>query len=234
MNKKVFLVLFILLLTGCKAQYNLKINIGGSVTEKSNIYFDSSLLGRGGYSSDKNDFLEEISQKHGLNMLRKNSFFDEGSYFGYKTSEKYQSIFTYHKYSPAIKALYDDISITQNNNLVIIKSIGNSKISEYNNPNSDLSAYVENIEITISLPYHVVKHNADRYNELTNTYIWILNGNKDNTINLEYYDNELYTYNPAYLYEFVSPYVYIIIFLILVLLIVFLSVKSKARIVNKI
>ena len=64
MKKKIFILLLLLLLTGCKANYNLQFNFGGSVIESGKVYFDSSLKGKNGYSTNTNDFLVQILQEN--------------------------------------------------------------------------------------------------------------------------------------------------------------------------
>ena len=234
MKKKIFILLALILLTGCKAKYNLQINFGGNVIETSNVYLNNSLVGRNGYSSNKDEFLDEIAEKYNFNMMPKKMKFKEGNYLGYKTYRRYNNISIFSRTSPAIAILYDSLSVTEENNRVIIKTIGDSKIPEYHNPSSDNFTAVEAIEINITLPYKVTKVNTARIDTETNTFTWVFNGNSREGINLEYRTDEWYTTNPLYLMKFVSIYVYISIFLILTLIIIILVVQSKFRSVNKI
>ena len=234
MKKKIFILLILLLLTGCKAQYNLQINFGGNVIETSNIYLNSNLVGRGGYSSDRKEFLDQVAENYKFYVLKKKLKFDEGGYLGYKTYQRYRNLELFADRSPAISNLYDGLSVTESDNLVVIKSVGSNKISEYHNLTGDIPSVVEKVEISISLPYKVVRNNANHVDADTNTYTWDFSADKFGEIDLEYLSNELFTTNPTYLFRFVSPYIYITAGLILIVLIVFLSVKNKFRLANKI
>ena len=88
----------------------------------------------------------------------------------------------------------------------------------------------------MSLPYKVTKHNANSVDTNSNTYTWFFNSAtpSDKGINLEYMDNEVYTYNPLYLFKFVSPYIYISILLVIIILIVIGSVRTRSRFRNRI
>ena len=234
MKKKIFVLVALLLLTGCKAKYDLQINFGGNVIETSSIYLNNSMVGRNGYSTNKDEFLDQIAEKYEFNLMNKKLKFKEEYYLGYNTYQRYNSVITYAKNSPAIEVLYDNLSVTEDNDKVTIKTVGNNKIQEYNNSTSDSLTTVETIEINISLPYKVTKCNASRINKDTNTYTWVFNGNSRGGIELEYRTDEWFTTNLLYLMKFVSIYVYISIFLVLTLLIIFLVARNKARRVNKI
>lgn len=236
MRKKIFILLVLLLLTGCKAKYNLQINFGGNFIETGTISFNSNLLGKGGYSSSTNEFLHQMGDKYNFNWIVKKLPFDNGSYVGYDFYQRYPNYDRYASQSPAIKALFNGLSVDSNDHYVKLNSRGYNSIPDYNKPNGDFPTRVEGIEINISLPYKVVKHNASRVDNDTNTYTWTFNANTPNTkgINLEYRDNEIYTYNPAYLIKFVSPYIYITLLLVIVVLIAISSIKTKARFRNRI
>ena len=236
MNKKIIILLFLLLLTGCKARYNLQINFGGNYVETGTVSFNSSLLGKGGYSSKDSEFLNQLGKKYNFNWITKKLRFNNGNYFGYDFYQRYRNVSSYSNQSPALKSIFNSVSIDDNNHYVKLNTRGFNNTSKYHNPTSDFPTIVEGIEVNITLPYKVVRNNANSVNTETNTYTWIFNSSTPDTkgINLEYQDNVLYTYNPVYLFKFVSPYVYISILLILIALIVISSVRTKARFRNRI
>ena len=233
MKKKLFILLGILLLTGCKANYHLQINLGGNVIETSSIYLNSSMLGRDEYPSDSDEFLDQIAEEHGFKFMKKIKF-EEGAYLGYKTYRRYGSVSSYVNQSPAITVLYNNLTVTKENNHVILKSDGDNKIPTYHNPTGDIPTTVERIEISITLPYKVLNHNANSSNSENNTYTWVFDPSDAREFLLEYTTDELYTSNPTYLFQFVSPYVYISAFLVIIILIVLIVARNKYVLANKI
>ena len=235
MKKKIFVLLILLLLTGCKAKYNLQINFGGNIIETGAIYFNSNLLGKGNYPSDYKEFLKKASEDYYFSSINKKIPFNSDNYFGYNFYKRYHNV-NYYSQSPAILALFNGLSVTKNDHYIKWQTNGNNKIADYHNLTADIPTIVEGIEINISLPFKVVKHNASSFNATTNTYTWTFNGNTNAAkgINLEYYDNEIFTYDPIYLFKFVSPYVYITIVLVIIVLIIISTVKSRARYRNRI
>ena len=229
MKRKLIILFILLLLTGCKAKYNLQINFGGNVIESGKIYFDSSLLGKGEYPSNSNDFLKKMGTDYRFSWIKKKLPFKENSYFGYNFYQRYHNGISYANQSPAIKVLFNKLSVTEDNHHVKWSTEGTNKISDYHHLNNDVSTNVEVIEISISLPFKVINNNANVINKDTNTYTWRFYPNIENkNIVLEYLDNELFTYNPAYLFNYVSIYVYIMLFLLIIVLIVAVALKSKA------
>lgn len=234
MKKKILFLFLVLLLTGCKADYNLKINLGGNVIESGSIYIESSLLGKGNNSSDYNVFLEDLLKKSGADVYRTTMKIKKSNYVGVLFYHRYNSLSGYTNLTPAIRLLYDSVYDTNTNGYVQIHSSDKSKISEYHNPTSDVPSRVEGFEISISLPYKVVKNNATKVDSVNNTYTWVLlPGMSNDNIILEYRENEFYTTNPLYLARFVDLYIYIAIALVLIILLVIAMIKSKLPYVNK-
>lgn len=236
MKKKIFVLLILLLLTGCKAKYNLQINFGGNFIESGTVSFNSTLKGKGGYPSTSSDFLKQVATKYGFTWINKKVSFDDGNYFGYNFYQRYPSANSFANRSPALKAIFNTVTISEKDHYVKLETVGYNNISTYHKPTGDFPTTVEGIEINVQLPYKVVKHNATSVDANTNTYTWRFDGNTpiNKGIDLEYRDNELYTYNPAYLFQFVSPYVYIAAILIIVIIVVAGSLRAKAKFRNRI
>lgn len=234
MKKKIWILLLVLLLTGCKADYNLKINFGGNVIESGSIYIDSNLLGKGNNSSDYKEYLTQILKKYGADVYRTKIKFKSGNYIGFHFYHRYTNLNGYINQTPVTNILYNNILSENNDGYVTIRSSEQSKIAEYHNLISDIPTNVEGIKVSISLPYKVVKHNATNIDAVNNKYTWILmSGMANDNIILDYRDTELYTTNPLYLARFVSPYVYISIGLIVVVLIMTAIIKNKLNYTNK-
>ena len=232
--KKTLLLFIILLLTGCRAQYNLKLNFNGTVIEDGSVYINTNLLGKEGYSNDAKEFLDEIaSQNNFSNYISKKKII-ESDYVGYSFSHKYKDIKFYSNNSPVVRTLFGGLSVKTIDHYTILKTYGRNKMSDYHNLKKDTPTIVENISVSITLPYRVVKHNATRVDTTSNTYTWVFNGNTCYDIDLEYRDNELYSMDLLNLLKFVGWYVYVTIALVIAGLIVILKIKSLSNIRNKI
>lgn len=215
MKKKIFILLLLLLLTGCKANYNLQFNFGGSVIESGKVYFDSSLKGKNGYSTNTDDFLAQILKDNNASNYKTKIKFESGNYVGYSFYHRYRGINYYNGNSPLLKSLYGYLNVTNTDGYVKIEA-NNSNLANYNNPTSDNPTRVESIELTISLPYKVIKNNATRVNASKNEYTWYLTPGGNDYINLEYRTTSLYSNNPLDLMRFVNIYIYIFIVLLIV------------------
>lgn len=234
MKKKILILLLILLLTGCKADYNLKINFGGNVVESGSIYIDSNLLGKGTNPSNYDEYLNQQLKKYGAEVYRTKIKFKSGNYMGFHFYHRYNNVSGYADQTFVTNILYDYIRSENNNGYVTLHSAEKSKLSEFHNLTSDIPTRVEGIEVSISLPYKVVKNNATRVDLDNNEYTWTLTpGMASDNIILEYRENQLYTTNPLYLARFVSVYVYIFIGLILLTLIAIAIIRSKLSYMNK-
>lgn len=234
MKKKLLILLLLLLLTGCKANYNLKINFGGNVIENGSIYLDSNLLGKGGNSADYKEYLDNLLREKKASIYRNKIMVKKSNYIGILFYHRYRTFNNYITETPATKLLYDYINQTNIDGYVKINSSSRSKINDYHNITGDLPTHVDGFEISISLPYKVIKTNATKINSETNTYTWLLTpGLADDSINLEYRESELYTNNPLYLMRFVNIYIYITGAMVIILLIISLIIKNKFRRINR-
>ncbi len=236
MKKKIFILLALVLLTGCKAKYNLQINFGGNYIETGSISFNSTLLGKGGYSTKYLEFLSQAGKNYNFSWITKKLPFNNGNYFGYDFYQRYPNSSKYSNQSPALNAIFNGLSVDEEDHYVKLNTRGYNETANYHKPSGDFPTTVEGVEINLSLPYKVVKHNASSVDTETNTYTWNFNSSTPGTkvINLEYRSNELYTYNPAYLLKFVSPYVYITIILVIVAIFVISSIRTRAKFRNRI
>lgn len=232
--KKTLILIFLLLLTGCKAKYDLKLNFDGTIAESGTIYINSNLLGKNGYPAETDEFLKQVASEYGFSNYRSKRSFNDSNYFGYHFSHKYSNINYYLSQSPAIKNLFGRLSVEEKEHYVIFKTSGGNKISTYHDLKKDTPTVVENISISITLPYKVVKHNATRVDNSTNTYTWIFNGTSNGDIDLEYRDNEIYTIDILNLFKFISWYIYAIVLLVIVGLIVYFNARNQSKFRNRI
>ncbi len=234
MKKKIVFLLILLLLTGCKAKYSLKINFGGGVTESGIIYLDKNLLGQLGNASNSEKFLENVANDYNFSNYKTKVKFNDDRYIGYKFYHQYHDISAISIQTPAIKTLFDGLLVNKNDHYVILKTKGSNKINDYINKIADAGVTVEEIEISISLPYRVFKSNATKIDTKTNTYTWRFNATSQNDINLEYRDNQYFTDDFLLLARYVSMYIYVLIFVMLLILLIFIYSKCKHKYKNRI
>ncbi len=234
MKKKIIVLFILLLLTGCKAKYGLQINFGGSVIETGNILIDKNLVGLGGTSNNTDIFLEDLLEKYGATKYRLKTKINETNYIGYKFYHRYNNLEYYSNQSPAINLLYDYVNYSSLDGFSTIQSSDKSKIDTYNSTASDVPTKVEEINISIALPYKVIENNATTIDRENNIYTWVIvPGAESEKIKLSYRDSELFTNNPLYLARYVSPYIYIVVLIAVVAIIVIIVIKGKMRYINK-
>ncbi len=195
MIKKIILMfIFIVLLTGCTAEYNLNINKDFIIDEdiiirdsifsvkKQNLDVDSFVeLNVDGYKSDPRYSMymyEKVVDNSYAKVIAKTTYLDFLSY----------------KQNNIVKAsLFDTFNIINNGNTYIfaykLKPRDEIKIFE----EEDLyGSLIDEVKINITLPFEVTSNNADKVNLDTGTYTWKYSKNgvlKD--INLEFNANKM-------------------------------------------
>ena len=100
-------------------------------------------------------------------------------------NKKYNSLEEYFSTSIAYQQLYGNIDYEIKENVVKISL--NDKLQE--NGNSLDRYLIDNGNISITLPFKVLNHNADKVDD--NTYIWDVNSYNDKTINISFDKNKI-------------------------------------------
>lgn len=207
MKKRILLLTFILLLTGCKAEYNLNI-IDDDFEEKINITIPKS---------DKNqiDYYTENDELIGENIIYNKNIKDNGI----------NKMFIYsHKYT---------LKEYQNRNN---PCFANSKISEedgyYSIYASDFVCFksfdvqAKEYKINIKTNYNVINENADK--KSNNIYTWNFNENNFKNKNIIFqYTKQKKSLHADYLSLFITFLISIIIFSLLV---IFQIAKNKQKV----
>ncbi len=199
MKKKIILLLImVLLLTGCQAEYNLKINFNGTVSENLSFMVSQSVLRFDDMGDSPQDFTDSfakiINAKSGSGEYHISKIINDDT-MGFIASKNYKDLKRYIMYSSFVSYLFDDMKTTTNGTHIILESIGSFKNSSIN---CEWCGYpkLDNSYMAISLPYRVVKSNASRVDSSTNTYYWTLKYNEHpDSIYLEYDKALLYSYN---------------------------------------
>lgn len=214
--KKILLISFlVLLLSGCTAQYTMKINLDESVDEISNVF------------DYQNRYHTKIT-KEGMNNRLKDTFntnYDVNVIandikFGFKSQASFDDLTSYKKNTKALNYLYNILNVYRNSNNVTIETEGKIDLSYIYNDMYDTVLLPEDCYIAIKLPFEVKNNNADRVDSDNNIYYWDIDKNStDKSIKITYNSNVLYSNNPLYLFQYV-PYIYKIIGITLISLIV--------------
>lgn len=199
MKKKIIILLImVLLLTGCTAEYNLRINFNGTVSENFSFLVDQSVAKFEGMGETPQGFVDGfadvINAKSGSGKYHISKIIDNGT-MGFNVSKNYKDLKRYIMYSSFAAYLFSDMKTTTNGTHVILESVGSFKEAAIN---CEWCGYpkLDNSYIAVSLPYKVVKSNANRVDEKTNTYYWDLKYNQHpDSFYLEYDKAFLFSYN---------------------------------------
>ena len=175
--KYFFLVIIVLLFTGCSGKYNLTFNKDLSVEEELNIFIDNTNDEM--YERTYKLFQEANIPEDKYNII----VVDDDVHITYK--EKYSSFDDYYLNSNLYKALFEDIEFSKDNSGMKIKSESKFKLDDKDSNNTINSYDIDDFNININIPYKVNQNNADSIKD--NIYTWSLN-NKDTykSINLDF------------------------------------------------
>lgn len=203
MRKKIVLLLLCLLFTGCKIEYNLKINNDNSYTERIDLlkYFENNDYVEeyypGGPELNIASILREDAREY-LGKLGFNNYSLEDisapDYEGVRVKRNYEdhNVFGYNM---AIKKLYEELSVTEENGIITLEAKGyNPKPIE--RKYEEIGMEIHNTVFTIELPFKVIENNADDVDSADNIYKWYVDENtttKD--ILLKYDVNDIYELN---------------------------------------
>ena len=174
MKKNKYKLLFLIgitFLTGCQANYNVKIGLNGQVVEEATLIEDKDAL-MDAFTKDKfNQYVDDYLKQVGLNTkLRQKKVLIQDSTAGVNLSKSYRDIQQYINESKAINYLFKKINVEKKGNKTLINSVESDydviyleDDDEYNFTNSQLS---------IALPYMVISSNANAVDQQKNIYTW--------------------------------------------------------------
>ena len=234
--KKILILLIPFLLTGCASvQYNLNINKDLNVVEEVNIsatkeYFNDYYMNlpitivRRAYNND--EVMKPIKENGYTYELRK----DNNPYPSVFVSKKYDSLNDYTNNMVFKGQSFDEIFVTEDNNLINIKTKGFNQYAPDDSGDDNNRYPISDLSINISLPFVVTNNNADKYNAKTNTYIWLINEKtQDKEINITFDKTRIYIYN---LYFYIGLGIFVII--VIIGLYFVLKVIRKNKMLNQI
>ena len=189
-KKLLFVILILVLLSGCKAKYSLKINKDGSVEEtlvatEPPEYFDNykhTSVGKV-ISYVMTPYIDILNEK----KYEVNNVVNVNTDSGATVKKKYSSFKDYIGNSVIYSQFTDKINYEENGDKVTISLKGKFSSSTQN------QSYipVTDGKITITVPYKVLDNNADVVDG--NNYTWIVENNKgqEREIRLSYTKSKL-------------------------------------------
>ena len=162
--KIILLVLLVLILTGCKGEYNLEINKDLSLKEEINFSIDNT-----GDTYDKTiELFENNNIDDSLYRVTQN---DE--YVNVHYEEEFTSFEDYILNSKFYSMFFGNEDFKKDNKSIYYKGLANLKLDDNSNSsNLNNSYYISNMNINLTIPFVIKDHNADSVNG--NTLTWIL------------------------------------------------------------
>lgn len=228
---KLVLIIPLLFLTGCSINYDLRIDSNLKFKEKATILENNSILEL--YSQNLKLVPEQkFSQYEDTNYKLIEKIFESDKTGGIVTA----NFKDYNDFEKSIlfTNLFSDLNINEYGNIVTMQTSGyNSSffISEI-----DPTLNVEDITVNIRFHNKVVENNADRYDEKTNTYTWILDADPTSGNVMFSIDKNQKRYDIIFK-DFITDNSFTIISTIVIGLsglLIYLYFRNKNRVMNKI
>lgn len=162
--KILFIVLAIIILTGCKGEYNLTINKDLSLTESVNLSIDN-----------KDDVYDKTVKLFENNNIDESMYdIDQTEeYVNIKYKEEFKNFEDYFLNSKFYSRILSDEDYVKDNKKISYRGFSNLKLDDnVSNSNLNNSFYIENLKINLNVPFNVEESNADSVKD--NTLTWIL------------------------------------------------------------
>ena len=162
--KILFIVLAIIMLTGCKGEYNLTINKDLSLTENVKLSIDN-----------KDDVYDKTIKLFENNNIDESMYdIDQTEeYVNIKYKEEFKNFEDYFLNSKFYSRILSDEDYVKDNKKISYRGFSNLKLDDnVSNSNLNNSFYIENLKINLNVPFSVEESNADSVKD--NTLTWIL------------------------------------------------------------
>lgn len=216
--KLFLLILVTIIVSGCTANYNIKINLNGSIEETAELTEEKNRLLK--------NFSEEKFEDYVTDYIKINEFEDKIDKYkifindkaGVNVNNAYKDIYEFADTSPAINYVFKKVRVKEQNNIVKIESVESGYEIVYRDNDGELN--YTNSYISLSLPYQVISTNANTIDEETNTYTWKLDEEFEG-IEIEYNTKKYFSYDIFKLkdYATIENYFEILLLLIIILLV---------------
>lgn len=173
--KKIFLILLLMLLTGCSANYTIVLNENNSVSEKLVTKLEDN----------ENNYNKVLNLLKNNNISKKNyKITREDDEINIEYDNTYKDINSYLLNSFLYKQVYDQIDLQMNNSKNTI-STKNKFMKDTISINKDNVTSLDFLQININSKLPVIYSNADSIND--NVYSWVYDGSQtEKNINFSY------------------------------------------------
>ena len=190
MKKIVLLLITVFLVTGCAVKYNVVINEDLTVDESAMLTGTDDFFANY-YKTTRTNVLKDLLSLYEDYLMENNYQYElkEERVPYVMVNRKYDSVKEYINNSKLFNDYFDEIVYTETGSVKKIETIGYHENESDNPERFDITE----LEITITCPYTVKKHNAIEVNKSSNTYHFVLND--ENTKILFEYDTSS-KYNP--------------------------------------
>lgn len=241
--KKLMLFLLPLFLSGCTVQYNLKINEDLSVEENIITKIDYGYFDHMEKNPDfAKQYINTMMKDYNTDYVYSWDYLEEEETYGVKMNRKHQNIEDLAM-AESIKFFYEGIGIEKNSNYVTIKTVGKINMgliytyAEREPEEDDDYTYImipEDTYFSITVPFKVTIHNADKVDKETNTYYWLITKETTNkSIELTFDQNKKYFSILKVVKSF--PYKFLLFPLIIVIIVVLgKKIIEKSKLNNEI
>lgn len=234
MNNKLKILILVLLTTivsGCTANYNVKINLDGSVKESAELTDEKDKILSDFTKKNFEKYVEEYINLNELENKLDKYTINITAVAGVDINNKYENIYEYVNKSPAIEFVFKKVKIREKGSTIKLRSVATGYDLVYRDNDGVLN--YTNSTISISLPYEVTKSNADSIDEEKNIYTWNFDEEFDG-IEIDYNQDKYYTNNFIKLMQYatVTNYFTIIVLalaVIIIIIILFLGIRLLIR-----
>ncbi len=209
--KLLFLLFFTLILTGCTFKYDIKIMLNGKVVESATLFDGTTTI------KDKKEFLSLVDKSlevFDVKVDEKKNIYD-GNLIGIKLQKDYSNLHDYARQNKAVKYIFENIAVNEENKIVNIKSIS-SQYDIIQNENNGSYNYT-NSEITLTLPFKVIDSNANKIDVENNKYTWLVNDDFKE-IKISYDKTKYYTNNVFKLFPYMTVDIWLTLLLVVIII----------------
>lgn len=191
MKKILLLIICILIITGCKVEYNLVINNDLTISESVKMtgtdeFFDNY------YKSSRMNVIEMMFDDYRKEDLRNGGYsyqIIDGNTPYVLASQDYVNAQDFATKTILFAQYFEDIEVYEQDGVITIETHDFIPI----NPDSIERYNIKTTKIDIKSSYKIVSHNASSYDEKTNTYTWYIDDETtDFSLKFAYDTNEIY------------------------------------------
>lgn len=219
--KLLCIIIIIFACSGCTIESNIKINSNGTVEEQIKIVGSNDV-------SDKDDktIKKEVAKEY--DWILEDYKYDllVSDKIKVNSNKQYSSLTEYSK-SELFKMVFEESEVYVYKGIVNFQTLGHDQYLDlfyYEEPvDSYYQELADELKINIQFENIVTEHNADKYDEKTNTYTWIFTKDDVNkTIKFSYDSDKLFKEEKTFDFKNITIIVGIILIVIAILVVSFM------------